>query len=110
EDGVLRDGIDITPGEFVARLEAGELPTTSQPPPAAFLEAFRTAAEDGETVLAVLVASALSGTFASAEAAAKQLPDGRVRLFVSKAAALTQGMLVLRAAELAEAGHAIDEI
>ena len=110
EEGVLRDGLDITPDEFVARLSAGERPTTSQPAPAQFLDAFRTAAEDGETVLGVIVASALSGTFASAEAAAKLLPDAHIRLFDSRTAALSQGMLLLRAAELAEAGMPVEEI
>jgi hypothetical protein len=107
---VLRDGVDIDTQAFAERLRAGAHPTTSQPPPAAFLEAFRRAAEDGETVLAVLLGSSLSGTYRSAEAAARQLPDVPIRLIDSKAAALTQGLLVLKAAELAELGRSPDEI
>jgi uncharacterized protein len=103
-EGVLRDGIDIDAAAFAARLRSGEQPTTSQPPPAAFLEAYRRAAEDGETVLGVILGSALSGTFSSAQAAARQLPGAMVRLFDSRAAGLTQGFLLLKAAELAEAG------
>jgi hypothetical protein len=110
DDGVLRDGIDITAERFVERLRAGEHPTTSQPPPAAFLEAFRRAAEDGETVLGVILSSALSGTFASAEAAARQLPETTIRLFDSKAASIPQGLLLLKAAELGEAGWKVDKI
>jgi len=110
DDGVLRDGIDITPERFVERLRAGEHPTTSQPPPAAFLEAFRRAAEDGETVLGVILGSALSGTFASAEAAARQLPEASIRLFDSRAASITQGLLLLKAAELGEAGWNVEKI
>jgi uncharacterized protein len=109
-DQVLRDRIDITADAFVERLRRGDRATTSQPPPAAFLEAFRRAAEDGETVLAVILGAALSGTFGSAEAAAKQLPELRIRLFDSAAASLTQGLLVLRAAELGELGKPIDAI
>jgi DegV family protein with EDD domain len=108
---VLRDGVDIDAETFVKRLRAGEHPTTSQPAPAEFLGAFRRAAEDGETVLGVLVSSALSGTFASAEAAAKRLDgDATIRLVDSRAASLTQGLLALRAAELAEIGRSADEI
>jgi DegV family protein with EDD domain len=107
---VLRDGIDLDAAEFVERLRAGQHPTTSQPPPAAFLDAFRSAAEDGETVLGVLLGAALSGTFRSAEAAARQLSDIDIRLLDSKGAALTQGLLVLRAVELAELGWSADRI
>ncbi len=109
-DHVLRDGIDIDSATFVKRLRAGERATTSQPPPAAFLEAYRRAAEDGEVVLAVMLASRLSGTFASAEAAAKRIESTPVRMFDSRAASLTQGLLVLKAVELAELGRSVDEI
>jgi hypothetical protein len=109
-DEVVRDGVDMDADTFVARLRAGAHPTTSQPPPAAFLEAFRRAAEDGETVLAVLLASALSGTYGSAQAAAKRLPDLPLVLFDTRGASLTQGLLVLKAAELAERGMAPDRI
>jgi uncharacterized protein len=110
EGEALRDGIDITADEFVERLRIGEHPTTSQPPPKAFMDGFRAAAEDGETVLAVILSSALSGTYGSAEAAAKRLDDVRVVLVDSLGASMTLGLLVLKAAELAELGqdpHAI---
>ncbi|HUG41138.1 MAG TPA: DegV family protein [Longimicrobiales bacterium] len=110
EDRVLRDGIDIDPDTFVERLRAGEHPTTSQPPPAAFLEAYRRAASDGEEILAVLLASALSGTFASGQAAARAFEDAPVHLVDSRGASICQGLLVLRAAELAELGWAHDRI
>jgi hypothetical protein len=110
ENEALRDGIDIDATRFVERLSAGERVTTSQPAPASFLEGFRRAARDGETVLAVLVGSTLSGTFASAEAAARKLDGVAVRLFDSRGAGMTQGMLALRAAELAESGMDIDAI
>lgn len=109
-DRVLRDGLDIDADGFVELLRAGEHPTTSQPPPAAFLEAFGRAAGDGETVLAVILGSTLSGTFASAEAAARRFPDAPVRLVDSLGASLLQGLLVLRAAELAERGRGAAEI
>jgi uncharacterized protein len=100
----LRDRIDIDAGTFVERLRAGERPTTSQPPPRAFLDAYRAAAEDGETVLAIILSSALSGTFTSAEAAARRFADAPIVLVDSLGASLTLGLLVLRATELAELG------
>src|SRR5690606_11268475 len=93
----LRDRVDIDSETFVERLRRGERPTTSQPPPAAFLEAYRRAAEDGEHVLAVLLSSTLSGTLASGQAAARMLGDTPVTVFDSRGASLTEGLLVLRA-------------
>lgn len=107
---VLRDGVDIDSATFIERMRRGEHPTTSQPPPAAFLSAFRRAAADGETVLGVILGSGLSGTFASSETAARQMPDTPIRLFDSQAASVTQGLLVLKAAELAELGQDADTI
>ena len=110
ENEALRDRIDIDAATFVERLRAGEHPTTSQPPPRAFLDAFNAAAEDGETVLGVILSSALSGTYGSAEAAAKRLEGASVVLVDSLGASLTLGLLVLRAAELAELGRNAHDI
>lgn len=110
EHEALRDRIDIDAATFIERLRAGERPTTSQPPPKAFIEAYNRAAEDGETVLGVILSSGLSGTFGSAEAAAKRIEEYPIVLVDSLGASLTQGLLVLRASELAELGrppHAI---
>jgi uncharacterized protein len=110
EHEALRDRIDIDAATFVERLRAGEHPTTSQPSPKAFLDAYAAAAEDGETVLAIILSSALSGTFGSAEAAAKRFKDVPVVLVDSLGASMTLGLLVLRATELAELGWAPDRI
>src|SRR5687768_15103409 len=106
----LRDRVDIDAETFLKRLRAGDQPTTSQPPPAAFLEYYGRAAEDGETVLAIPVGSSLSGTFASAEVAAKRFDAAPVTLVDSLGASLLQGFLVLRAAELGELGWSVDRI
>lgn len=124
-----RDGVDISAQEFHRALGAGgDLPTTSQPPPAAFLEAYRAAAEEAEAVVAVLLGSNLSGTFRSAEAAAGlfrkergvggEAGDGApgsagkipIHLVDTLGASLLQGLLVLKAAELAEGGMPAREI
>ncbi|HEX6693462.1 MAG TPA: DegV family protein [Longimicrobiales bacterium] len=108
--GVLLDRVDISATQFVDRLRNGEHPTTSQPTPRAFLDAFQAAAEDGETVLAVVLGSTLSGTLASAQAAARLALDTPVRIIDSLGASLTEGMLVLLASELAEMGASPESI
>ncbi|MDX1674581.1 MAG: DegV family protein [Longimicrobiales bacterium] len=110
EDRVLRDGIDIDADTFVEGLRRGEHPSTSQPPPAAFLDAFEKAADDGEAVLGVILAEALSGTFGSAQTAAKRLDDTAIHLMDSRGISVLQGLLVMKAAELAELGQDPDTI
>lgn len=101
-----RDGIDMTATDFHRQLESGgDLLTTSQPSPAAFTETFAHAADEGETLVGVLAASTLSGTFGSAEAAAAHFDRVPIHLADSLGASLLQGMLVLKAAELAELGE-----
>lgn len=108
---VLRDGVDIKAEEFHGRMDRGdELPTTSQPAPADFLEAFRAASEEAEEILYVGLASALSGTFQSAEAAASRFGDVPLHLFDSRGASLLEGLLVLKAAELGELGTPVPAI
>ena len=106
-----RDGIDITASDFHERLREGrELPTTSQPTPAAFLETYARALEEAEAVVAVLVGSTLSGTLAAGEAAAGRTDGGAVHVVDSLGASLLEGMLALKAAELAELGSPPEDI
>ena len=110
-DHVYRDGVDISAAEFHERLRAGgALPTTSQPAPAAFLASYERALQEGESVVAVLVSSTLSGTFQAAEAAAARVEGGGIHPVDSLGASLLEGLLVLKAAELAELGHEPSEI
>ena len=106
DDRVYRDRLELTSAEFFGRLRAGHDATTSHPTPQAFEEAFRDAARAGEHVIAVVLSKALSGTYASAEAAARRVdPDGRsITVVNSRAASLGEGLLVLRGPELAGDG------
>lgn len=108
----LRDRFDISAEAFAEQLKAGAHPGTSQPPPAAFLEGFRRAAEEGEAVLGVIFSSGLSGTFASAQAAAATRGPGEVpvHLFDSRGGSLLQGLLAMKASELGELGWAPERI
>ena len=109
DDRVYRDRLEMSATEFFARLRAGAEATTSQPAPQAFTEAFADGTRDAETVIAVVLSGALSGTYANAEAAARPF-GGRVRVLNSRSASLGEGLLVLRGAELAAAGWEADAI
>jgi len=110
-DETYLDGVDMSATEFHRRLASAEtLPTTSQPAPAAILEGLGQAAEEGESVVGVFLSSTLSGTFTAAEVAASRFEDVPVQVVDSLGASLLQGLLALKAAELAEVGRSPEEI
>jgi len=110
-DETFRDRIELKPAEFYRRLARAEkLPTTSQPPPAAFVKALRAARSEADDVVGIFVASRLSGTFASAQAAVQAAGITNVTLVDSRTASLGLGLLTLRAAELADAGWSAETI
>ena len=110
-DRTYRDRVDISAEEFARSMESDEVHfTTSQPSPGAFLEGFRDAATDAERLVVVTLGSGLSGTFGSAEVAARMLEDTPVHLMDSQGASLLQGLLVVKAVELAEQGMGPEDV
>ncbi len=111
EGETYRDGVDITPEAFYARLRASAtIPTTSQPPMQDFLDTFRALAEEGyDAVVAVLISSGISGTVASARAAANEcrIP---VRVVDTRSTSVAQGWIALEAAQLAQQGASLDDV
>lgn len=98
------DGVTITPQAFYKKLAAGgELPRTSQASPYRFSEAFEEAVEAGDTVVAVILSSALSGTYQSAAIAAAEYP-GKVFVVDSRNVAIGTGVLVAYAFRLLAQG------
>lgn len=110
-DAAYLDRVGMKPEELYRRLKsARQLPTTSQPTPADFVRIFRSALEEADEVVAVLLGSALSGTFQAAQAAIRAAGLTRIELVDSKAATLSVGLLALRGAELAESGWRAPDI
>lgn len=98
------DGVTITPQAFYKKLAAGgELPRTSQASPYRFSEAFEEAVEAGDTVVAVILSSALSGTYQSAVIAAAEYP-GKVFVVDSRNVAIGTGVQVAYAFRLLAQG------
>ena len=62
-----RDGFDLGRDEFFELLEeTGQFPTTSQITPHVFAEKFKEALDAGDEVIAIILSSALSGTYQNA--------------------------------------------
>jgi DegV family protein with EDD domain len=101
----FRDRVELKPEEFYRRLRlTQELPTTSQPAPADFLQAFRDVSQEADEVVAILLGSNLSGTFNAAQAAVRAAGLSGIHLVDSRSASFGVGLLALRGAELAESG------
>jgi hypothetical protein len=104
-DRVYLDRVEMSAAEFYRHLRDGKVTaTTSQPTPAQFSDAFEHARAAADEVVAVLLSSALSGTYANAEAARRSFAAGGIHLVDSRSASFGVGLLARRGAELAEAG------
>ena len=103
-------GVNINPQKFYEMLvESDTLPTTSQPAPYLFEEAFEKAVSEGHEVVCLTCSGKLSGTNQSANIAAAEF-DGKVRVVDSRTIAISMGILVEYALELVERGLSAEEI
>lgn len=108
------DGVDIQIGEFLNRLETvSELPITSQPAPADFINVYNALADEGYTeILSIHLSAALSGTYECARTVAAAVAEERgirIEAIDSCSATVGQGAMVLEAACIAQAGGTMDE-
>ena len=96
----FRQGVDINPTQFYARLQSSpQLPSTSQPTPGDFSAAMEPLVSAGDRVVCLTVARQLSGTYNSAAQAASQFDDGAVTVIDSGTASVGHMLQVIAAAE-----------
>lgn len=106
----FRDGIDLQPDQFYARLSVAKVnPTTSQPSPAAFKEVYEKLAEQGFDILSMHISSKLSGTIDSATQAKASLPKINIEIHDSLSTSMCLGFQVLSVARAAEQGATLRE-
>jgi fatty acid kinase fatty acid binding subunit len=107
-----RDDVDITIDEFYKKLLNEPIyPHTSQPTPQDFVGDFeKICATKNDGILAIVLSSKLSGTYNSAEQAAKKVTGCRIEVIDSQTVAMSLGVIVIAAARLAKAGKSLDEI
>ena len=108
-------GITMDQAGFYEKVsEVGEhnFPKSSQPTPFQFAELYRSILAQGEDeILTITVGEKLSGTYASAVAAAKELAgQGTFHLFDSAGGSAAQGYMTIEAARMAENGASAADI
>ena len=112
EHTVFPDG-DMDPVKFYEGVRGGKMPKSAAVNPDQWGMLMRAALEQGLDVLVVAMASGISATYQSAVIAAADLgeefPERTIRIVDTTQASLTEGLMVLKAAELRDAGKTVDE-
>ena len=99
------DGVNLSKEEFYQLLEEEEaFPKTAQPSPAEFEKLFQEAKEAGDTVIAILISGALSGTVQSATLAKSMVEYENIYIVDSLTATLGMRILVDQAVRMRDRG------
>lgn len=114
-DETFLDGVNITPREFYAKLNATQtFPQTSPPSPGEYMQAWQRLAQQAEAVVLVTASGKITSFYRSTrlaqEMAARDLPGTRVVVVDSGSAAMGQGFVALAAARAAAAGQPLDQV
>ena len=103
---------DIDIDQFLTLLDTRpEHPTTSQPSPRQFQDAYAQAFDEGaDQVLCLVVSAQLSGTYNSAVLAAREFPEGAVKVWDTKGASISSGLQAIMAGQLLRRHMSRDQI
>jgi DegV family protein with EDD domain len=123
EHGIVEVPLDVRLGPELLRgisaeafwakaRESSAMAETSAPSPGAFAEVFAKAKSDGyDGVCCLTISSGLSATFQAARAGAQELSgEIPVEVIDTRLATMGEGLVVLEAAEAAQAGGALEEV
>lgn len=106
-----REGTDITIDGFYEKLvKADKLPTTSQPAPDDFLKHFKEGKAAGDSLIVILIAAKLSGTYQSAVIAKEMADYDNIHIIDSSTTTTALRILVEQAVKLREEGAGAEEI
>lgn len=99
--------------DFYADLKAGGTATTSMINPEAYRQVFAREAEAGNDVLYIGMSSGISGAYSASALAAQEVqaayPQRHIEAFDTKGASLGEGLLVLAAQKLQQAGKGLKD-
>ncbi len=110
DDKEYKDGVDISNDEFYKILrEQNAYPKTSQATYPQFKEVFEKYVNRGKKILYIAGSSVATGTYQSAVLAKNDI-DGEIYTYDSQTFSYVIGILVVKAAELAQQGKDVDEI
>jgi DegV family protein with EDD domain len=109
-DETFKDKVELNTDEFFKKLaEVTKLPTTSQPSPGEFLEAYESIPAS-EPIISIHIAGQLSGTVESARLAAKELAGREIHVIDSGNVTWAAGLLALIAADAIREGKSAAQV
>ena len=109
---VYRDGVDLTPEEFFAKVaHSKELPKTAHPTVASFINTYYSIADKGDSIISIHLSQKFSGTCQAAMLARDAVAnDCQVKIIDSKTVSMGLGLLVISAARAIRDGETLDQI
>ncbi|MCE5258079.1 MAG: DegV family protein [Chloroflexi bacterium] len=110
-DESYREGVDLDTDMFIRMLRSQRnLPKTAAPPPQFFRDIFQNLGEANESIICIHPSCQVSGTVRSAQLAAADFPKADIHIIDTRTIAYALGMMVMCAAELAQAGESAEAI
>jgi len=111
-DEIRQDGVNLSREEFYERLPGMKVfPKTAAPSPEIFRQLYDRLADEGaKAILSIHISESLSATINVARTAASEFTRIPVTVLDSSQLSLGTGFLVEKAAQMAKAGHALEEI
>ncbi|WP_426348460.1 DegV family protein [Alloiococcus sp. CFN-8] len=105
------DGVDIDIHELLEKMSQEDVKvSTSQVVPSRFHQYYQRYIEEGYSIISIHLSSEISGTYHSACIAKEMVDSDKIFVVDSKNVTSGLGLLVLKAAELIEAGESIEDI
>lgn len=110
-NSLFLDKLSITPEQLYTMLRTRkDFPRSAQPNVKTIENLFSFLTSHYESILMVSISSGLSGVYKSSMSIAERLDKDKIRIIDSKNISVTQGLLVLRVAEVIEQGQTIEDI
>ncbi|GAB4073939.1 DegV family protein [Barrientosiimonas marina] len=114
DDQEYQDGVEIKPTTVYHAMREGKTPKTSQVSPHLFRQIFTSYAEADQPFIYPAFSSELSGTYQTAKMVEQEIketyPNAKMQVIDTKCASIGCGLVVLRAAQLAQNGSDFDRI
>lgn len=110
--------VDVSQGfdgkRFYDAMRAGAATRTSMPSMGLMLDTFRQTLDKGEDIIYIAMSSGISGTAGLAKSVAAELseqyPERKITVIDTRGASLGEGLSVIRAAKLREAGGSYEQV
>jgi DegV family protein with EDD domain len=108
------DEIILTPKEFYDKMRAGVMPTTMASNPEVIRKTFQSYIDQGFDILHISFSSTLSGGCSNVTTGAREIcednPGAKIIVIDTLSASMGEGMFIMKAVRMREAGMSIDDI